>query len=49
MKKEDRRKLKEMFGVSETIISESLHFKRNSVNNRKIRSAAVNLFNGILF
>lgn len=49
MKKEERRRLKEMFGVSETVLSETLHFKRNSVKNRRIRSAAVNIFGGYLF
>lgn len=49
MTTENRRKLKDMFGVSNTILSESLHFKRNSVKNRRIRSAAVNVFGGYLF
>lgn len=49
MKTENRRKLREYFKVSETILSESLHFKRNSVQNRRIRSAAVNMFGGLLF
>ena len=37
-----------MFGVSETILSESLHYKRNSLQNRRIRSAAINLYGGII-
>lgn len=49
LKTDARRKLKAMFKVSETVLSESLHFKRNSIRNRRIRSVAVNMFGGIIF
>lgn len=41
---EDRRKLKEHFGVSQAAITLALTFQRNSLLSRQIRAYALNRF-----
>lgn len=41
-----RKRLSEVFEVSEPAVSEALRFKRNSLRARKIRSYAVNILGG---
>lgn len=41
-----RKRLSEVFDVSEPAVSEALRFKRNSLRARKIRSYAVNILGG---
>lgn len=46
---EMRQKLKEALGVSEATISDSLNFRRHSLRSRRIRSASINVYNGVPF
>lgn len=44
-----RKELCALFGISESMLSQSLNFHRNSIKSRRIRSTAVNRYNGYYF
>ncbi len=46
---EKRKELRSLFGISESMLSQALNFHRNSIRSRRIRSYAVNKFNGFYF
>ena len=46
--KENRKKLRESFGVSDSLVSNALTFSRESEKCRMIRSAAVNYYSGVI-
>lgn len=46
--KTGRQKLKKIFGCSQSTISDSLNYKRNSLTSRRIRMASVNVCGGII-
>lgn len=48
LRKADRQRLRERFGVSEVTLSEALNFRKHSVRCREIRSFAMNVCHGIL-
>lgn len=47
IRKEERAKLRSSFGVSDSAISDSLNYRRNSLLSRRIRMSAVNLYRGL--
>lgn len=49
MRKEDRKSLIEKLGISKTVCSDALAFKRDSMLCRRIRAVAMNQLNGIFF
>lgn len=48
IRKSDRKQLMALLKLSPSVVSEALSFKRNSINCRRVRSAAVNLYRGII-
>lgn len=49
VRRDDRKRLKEKFKVSDVTLSEALHFRKHSRLCREIRSFAVNYCSGIIF
>lgn len=47
LRREDRLKLIEKFGISESSVSQIINFRRNNLQASKIRVYAVNYLNGI--
>lgn len=48
LKREKRAEIRKQFECTDTVVSYALNFKRHSVLCRKIRSAAMNSYSGIL-
>lgn len=46
---EKRKEVLSLFGISESTLSQALNFHRNSIKSRRIRSIAVNRYNGYYF
>lgn len=49
LRKEERKALAEEFGISQSVVSNCLNFRRNRKDHALIRSYAMNVLNGILF
>lgn len=49
LSKENRKRILEKYGCNPSTVSEALSFRKNSLTSLRIRSDAMNLFNGYYF